>query len=66
MVGLQRRDPRYDDFFAQQGIPFVAFGEAEAYPTHGNHWTPNGNALVANRLMKFLSENGLDVARAPR
>jgi len=66
MVGLQRRDPRYEDFFPQQGIPFVAFDGADVYPTHGNHWTPNGNALVANRLMKLLSENGLDVARAPR
>ena len=63
MVGLQRRDPSYEDFFATQGIPFVAIEGAEVYPTHGNHWTPKGNDLVADRLMKLLYDNGVDVAR---
>jgi hypothetical protein len=62
IVGLQRRDARYEDFLVRQGIPFTAFDGAEVYPTHGNHWTPNGNAFVADRLTKFLSENGIDIA----
>ena len=63
LVGLQRRDQRYEDLFANQGIPFLALEGAEEYPTHGNHWTPKGNALVADRLRTFLFENGVDVAR---
>jgi len=58
MVGLQKRDARYEAFLAEQKIPFATFEAAESYPTHGNHWTPKGNALVAEGLMKLLADNG--------
>ncbi len=64
MVGLQKRDPHYEAFFHAQDIPFVTFDGADAYPTHGNHWTPKGNAQVAERLMALLGENGISSAVA--
>jgi hypothetical protein len=59
LVGLQKRDARYETFFHAQGIPFATFENADSYPSHGNHWTPKGNAQVAERLMALLRENGI-------
>jgi lysophospholipase L1-like esterase len=59
LVGLQRPDVRYEGLFAAQKIPYVTLEGAEAYPTHGNHWTPKGNAFVAERMKQFLKENGI-------
>jgi hypothetical protein len=64
LVGLQKRDARYETFFHAQGIPFATFENAEAYPTHGNHWTPKGNAQVAEGLMTLLGENEILPAAA--
>lgn len=64
LVGLQKRDARYEAFLAAQEIPFASFEDAETYPTHGNHWTPNGNAHVANRLMRLLADNGNSAANS--
>lgn len=59
LVGLERSDARYEVFFKAEKIPYMAFDGAEAYPTHGNHWTPAGNAFVAERMKTFLGENGI-------
>src|ERR1043165_1368405 len=59
LIGLERSDPRYEAFFKAEKIPYTAFDGAEAYPTHGAHWTPKGNAFVADRLKQFLADNGL-------
>jgi hypothetical protein len=59
LVGLERSDARYESFFRAEQIPHVTLGEAETYPTHGNHWTPKGNAFVAERMKAFLAENGI-------
>ena len=59
LVGLQRSDARYESFLHAENIPVVTFDDAEAYPTHGNHWTPKGNAFVAQRMKAFLAENGI-------
>jgi len=59
LIGLQRRDQRYEDFFHAERIPYVTFEDADAYPTHGNHWTPNGNTFVAQRMKQFLAANGI-------
>lgn len=58
LVGLQRADARYESFFGAQKIPYVILEGAETYPTHGNHWTPRGNAFVAERMKQFLNEIG--------
>jgi hypothetical protein len=59
LVGLERRDARYEDLLKAKKIPYVAFDGAEAYPTNGAHWTPKGNAFVAARMKTFLAENGV-------
>ena len=59
LVGLQRSDARYESFLKAENIPYVTFDGAETYPTHGNHWTPKGNAFVAERMKAFLAENGI-------
>jgi hypothetical protein len=60
LVGLERSDARYQAYFKAEKIPYVTFDGAETYPTHGNHWTPKGNAFVAKRMKQFLSENGIE------
>ena len=65
LVGLQKRDARFEAFFRAQNIRFATFENAEAYPTHGNHWTPKGNAQVAERLAALLGENGILPAAQP-
>jgi hypothetical protein len=64
LVGLQKRDTRFEAFLRAQNIPFATFENAEAYPTHGNHWTPKGNAQVAARLMTLLGESEILPAAA--
>jgi hypothetical protein len=59
LVGLQRSDARFEGFFRAAGIPYLNLEAAEAYPLHGNHWTPKGNAFVAQRMKQFLAENGI-------
>jgi hypothetical protein len=64
LVGLQKRDAGFEAFFQAQGIPFATFENAETYPSHGNHWTPKGNAQVAQGLMTLLGENEILPAAA--
>jgi len=59
LIGLERSDARDEAFFKAEKIPYIAFDGAEAYPTHGAHWTPKGNAFVADRLKQFLADNGI-------
>ncbi len=59
LIGMQKRDARYEAFFAAQQIPYLTFEDADVYPSHGNHWTPQGNIFVADRLAQFLAENGI-------
>lgn len=63
LVGLQYRDAKYEAFLNAQKIPYVSFEGAEHYFGDGDHWTPKGHELVAERLMKLLNDNG--VANAP-
>ena len=58
LVGLQDRDPELEAFLGAQGIPYASFVGAEHYSSNGEHWTPQGHALVAKRLMALLAENG--------
>lgn len=58
LIGLQRRDAGYEAFLTAETIPFVTFEGADAYPTHGNHWTPEGSVFVADKLATLLAEQG--------
>jgi lysophospholipase L1-like esterase len=65
LVGLQYREPQLEAALAAQKIPSVSFDGAEHYPGDGDHWTPKGHELVADRLMRLLSENGIGSSGAP-
>jgi hypothetical protein len=58
LVGLQAKDDKLIEHLQAERIPFVTFDGAEAYSDiYGSHWTPNGHRLVAERLLKLLSES---------
>lgn len=59
LVGLQYRDEKYEAYLKAQKIPYVSFEGAEHYRGDGDHWTPKGQELVAERLMKLLNGNGV-------
>jgi lysophospholipase L1-like esterase len=59
LVGLQYHEPRLEAFLHARGIPSTAFDGAPAYPRDGFHWTPEGHAVVAQRLMPLLAAAGL-------
>ena len=58
VVGLQSSDEKLIRHLQAEQIPFVAFDGAEAYSNlFGAHWTPAGHRLVAERMLRLLSEN---------
>jgi hypothetical protein len=62
IVGLQRSDEKLIQHLRTAQIPFVTFDGAETYSDlYGAHWTPAGHRLVADRLLRLLSEQ--DIAR---
>jgi lysophospholipase L1-like esterase len=65
LVGLQYHEAQLEAFLRARGIPFAAFDEARIYPQDGNHWTPEGHALVAHRLMPLLAAAGVAGADPP-
>ncbi len=65
VVGLQLRDEKLMQHLTSERIPFVTFDGAESYSVFGEHWTPAGHRLVAERLMKLLSDNKLVAADQP-
>jgi hypothetical protein len=65
LTALQFHEPRLETFLDAQAIPHVAFDGAESTMMDGNHWTPRGHALVAQRLRSFLEANGVDGAAKP-
>jgi lysophospholipase L1-like esterase len=65
LIGLQYREPALEAALSAMKIPYATFEGAEHEPGDGDHWTPKGHQLVAERLMTLLSENGIrsDAAR---
>ncbi|WP_298886666.1 SGNH/GDSL hydrolase family protein [uncultured Bradyrhizobium sp.] len=61
LVGLQTSDPDLIRHLQAKQIPFVAFDGADAYPGlgTGEHWTPKGHKLVAERILALLSANAV-------
>jgi lysophospholipase L1-like esterase len=58
-VGLQYHEPQLETFLAAQKIPFASFDGADHENGDGDHWTPKGHQLVAERLMRLFSENAI-------
>jgi lysophospholipase L1-like esterase len=65
LVGLQYREPELEEALGAAKIPYVSFEGAEHYFGDGDHWTPKGHDLVANRVMTLLSDNGIGSPGAP-
>jgi hypothetical protein len=60
LVGLQLSDDKLIQNLQAERIPFVTFNDAEAYSDRfGAHWTPAGHKLVAERVLRLLSENNI-------
>jgi hypothetical protein len=59
LVGLQYGDAKLESFLRAQEIRYASFDGAESYLVQGNHWTPKGHALVADRLKVLLSATGV-------
>lgn len=64
VVGVQRSEPRLESYLRQKRIPYATFEDAELYDS-SRHWTPEGNRLVAQRLLALLAETGLLNDRQP-
>ena len=65
MVALQARDDRLIVLLEAEKIPYVICDGAEAYSARfGAHWTPGGQRLVADRVYRLFSEQGL-VGKSP-
>jgi lysophospholipase L1-like esterase len=60
LVGLQYHEALLEAFLRARGIPSIAFDGAPTYPSDGFHWTPEGHAVVAQRLMPLLAAAGID------
>jgi lysophospholipase L1-like esterase len=58
LVGLQYHEARLEEFLRARGIPSAAFDDAPTYPSDGFHWTPEGHAVVAQRLKRLLAAAG--------
>jgi lysophospholipase L1-like esterase len=57
LVGLQSHEPPLEASLRRMGVPYASFDEAPRL-RDGIHWTSEGQALVANRIMKLLSDTG--------
>ena len=58
LVGLQFREPALEAALTAMKIPYTSFDGAEHELGDGDHWTPKGHELVAERLLTLLRENG--------
>jgi lysophospholipase L1-like esterase len=59
LVGLQYHEPQLEAFLRTRGITSTAFDGAPAYRGDGFHWTPEGHAVVAQRLKQLLADAGI-------
>ena len=61
LVGVQQTDAALIHHLEAARIPFVTFDGAAAYPgaASGEHWTPEGHKLVAERVLGLLSVNSV-------
>lgn len=57
-VGVQRNEPQLEAYLRRESIPHASFEGAELYDS-SRHWTPEGNRLLAQRLLALFSETGL-------
>jgi hypothetical protein len=59
LVGLQFREPALEGALTAMKVPYASFDGAEHEFGDGDHWTPKGHELVAERLLTLFKENGV-------
>jgi lysophospholipase L1-like esterase len=59
VAGLQRHEAPLEAYLQAQGIPYTSFDGADSYGDDGDHWTPKGHALVADRLAELFASTGI-------
>jgi hypothetical protein len=57
LIGLQYRDPALETALTATKTPYTSFDGAEHEFGDGDHWTPKGHELVAERLLTLFREN---------
>ena len=57
-LGVQGRGTEMISFARANGVPVVALANRHRYPHFGGHWTPEGHALVAERILALLARTG--------
>lgn len=57
-LGVQGRGAEMLDFARARGIPVAPLANRHRYPHFGGHWTPEGHALVAERILALLGGTG--------
>jgi len=58
VIGLQTRHQELENFLSDKKIPYVDLSNPHKYPSHGQHWTPKGHAVVSSRIYGFLMNGG--------
>ncbi len=68
LVGVQsaEHDRRISPFLDAQGIPNTSFDGAESFADFGWHWTPKGQAYVADTLLALFARNAVAMGRPAR
>jgi lysophospholipase L1-like esterase len=61
LVGMEYHEAPLEAFLRARGIPSIAFDGAPTYKGDGFHWTPEGHAIVAQRLIPLLAAAGISV-----
>ena len=49
-------DPTLKKYLKDNNIPFVDLSNSYVYPTNGRHWTPEGHALVSEKIYNYLMQ----------
>lgn len=58
LVGITWQNPPLEQYLKELGIPYVDVSTRQRFPSHGNHWTPEGHSFVCDRVEEFLSQRG--------
>ncbi|HWW01757.1 MAG TPA: SGNH/GDSL hydrolase family protein [Candidatus Acidoferrum sp.] len=67
VMGVTSGTPTSDQVLSHFKIPFVDLNTPLRYPEKGNHWTPEGNKFVCDKIEEFLLKgNYLGNGPAPR
>jgi hypothetical protein len=58
LIGMTKGTPTTDQFLSHFNLPFVDLNTPLRYPEKGNHWTPEGNKFVCDKIEEFLLQGG--------